>query len=63
MSALDDALLRVFFLLLVAAACVCATLMMRRAAFFDDAWTLPMTVALAGTAYLRLEAASKEKAD
>jgi hypothetical protein len=63
MSALDDALLRVFFLLLVAAACVCATLMMRRAAFFDDAWTLPMTVALAGTAYLRLEAAAKEKAD
>ena len=51
----DVALLRVVLALLAGVACVTVVLMARGAAFHDDAWFLPMTAALAGTAYLKLQ--------
>ena len=53
---LDETLLRALTALLAAAAGIVALLMCRRAAFHDDAYMLPMCVALAASAWLNLPA-------
>jgi hypothetical protein len=59
MDALDRALLWALVCSCAISTALCAALMLRRAAFTDDAYQLPMLIAVTATAWMRLP--SREK--